>query len=84
MKVVTLNSSDIKPISDEVLDDAKAVLKNGGLLVYPTDTLYALGATIFKEESLDILGLVKGRDLEQTPSAVAFPMRATNPRPTRR
>lgn len=36
------------------------VIKNGGLVVYPTDTVYGLGCDIFNSKAIDKLKLVKG------------------------
>lgn len=36
------------------------VLKNGGLVIYPTDTVYGLGCDIFNSKAIDRLKLIKG------------------------
>lgn len=36
------------------------VLRNGGLVIYPTDTIYGLGCDLFNSKALDRLRLVKG------------------------
>jgi L-threonylcarbamoyladenylate synthase len=38
------------------------VLNNGGIVAYPTDTLYGLGVDIFNKEAVNNLFLVKKRD----------------------
>lgn len=40
-------------------------LKNGELIVYPTDTLYALGADIFNKSAVKNIFLIKKRSLNQ-------------------
>lgn len=45
-----------------VLPHAVDVLKNGGLVVFPTDTVYGLAALPSKEEYIERLYVVKGRD----------------------
>ncbi|HAS80696.1 MAG: Sua5/YciO/YrdC/YwlC family protein [Candidatus Nomurabacteria bacterium GW2011_GWE1_32_28] len=47
--------------SDEVLKKAALIIKNGGLVVFPTETVYGLGANIFNEEALKNIFLAKGR-----------------------
>ena len=41
--------------------EAAAVVQHGGLVVYPTDTLYGLGASIFNEEAVGQVYHVKQR-----------------------
>ena len=36
------------------------VLREGGLIIYPTDTIYGLGCDIFNSRALDRLKLIKG------------------------
>ena len=42
------------------------MVSNGALIIYPTDTVYGLGASIYKEKSLDKIYKVKERD-EKSP-----------------
>src|SRR4051812_44770047 len=44
------------------LERALAVLKNGGLLVYPTDTYYGIGCDLFSKKAIERLYQLKGRD----------------------
>jgi len=48
----------------------KAALEAGGIIVYRTDTLYALGASIYSEEGLERLHALKGRP-DSLPFSVA-------------
>lgn len=43
------------------LDKAAACVKNGGIIVYPTETFYALGADPFNPQAIKRLCLLKGR-----------------------
>jgi len=43
------------------LDEAAAVVKRGGIIVYPTETFYALGADPFNPQAIKRLYLLKGR-----------------------
>lgn len=51
-------------ISDHpsAITHAVDVLKNGGLVAFPTDTVYGLAAPYNNEESIDRLYIVKGRN----------------------
>jgi L-threonylcarbamoyladenylate synthase len=42
-----------------------SALKNGELIVYPTDTLYGLGADIFNKSAVKNIFLIKKRSLDQ-------------------
>jgi L-threonylcarbamoyladenylate synthase len=47
----------------EKIKEAIAVLENGGTVVYPTDTLYGLGANIFREDAVRKVYAIKKRSL---------------------
>jgi len=45
----------------EVLDKAASIIKNGGLVVFPTETVYGLGANALDEVAVKKIFLAKGR-----------------------
>lgn len=47
--------------SKEVLSKASKVIRAGGLVVFPTETVYGLGADVFNEEALGKIFSAKGR-----------------------
>jgi L-threonylcarbamoyladenylate synthase len=47
------------------LDQIRDVLRGGGLVVYPTDTAYGLGADPFQEKALDRLFTAKSRPRDE-------------------
>jgi tRNA threonylcarbamoyl adenosine modification protein (Sua5/YciO/YrdC/YwlC family) len=51
------NPKDIKKVVD--------VLRNGGLVIYPSDTVYALGCDITNNRALERVALLKGVKLEK-------------------
>ena len=51
------NEAAIKKVVD--------VLKNGGLVIYPTDTVYGLGCDITNTKALDRIAKIKGVKLEK-------------------
>ena len=59
-------SSD--PCQDEV-EKAVRLLRNGGVVVFPTDTLYGLGADVFSVSALERIFSIKGR-----PANMALPV----------
>ena len=47
------------------IDKVVKVLKNGGLIIYPTDTVYGLGCDITNIKALERLAKLKGVKLEK-------------------
>lgn len=50
---------------------ASGVLRSGGVIVYPTDTLYGLGADALSDEAVASIYSIKGRD-EKKPMHAVF------------
>jgi L-threonylcarbamoyladenylate synthase len=46
-------------------DEALRILANGGLVVFPTDTVYGVGAAVDRPDAVARLFLAKGRPLER-------------------
>jgi L-threonylcarbamoyladenylate synthase len=44
------------------MDEAQKLLSDGGLVAFPTDTVYGLGANLSDAHSIEQLYIVKGRD----------------------
>jgi L-threonylcarbamoyladenylate synthase len=55
---ILLSDSNVK----EVAARAAAVLRAGGVVLYPTDTLYGLGADALSDDAVGKIFAVKGRD----------------------
>lgn len=47
------------------IDKAVKILKSGGLVIYPTDTVYGLGCDIMNNKALEKIALIKGVKLEK-------------------
>lgn len=62
MKIIKINPNQPEP---EKMEMAREVLRSGGTVVYPTDTLYGLGANIFIEESVKKVYQIKKRSGEK-------------------
>ncbi|MDI3484317.1 MAG: L-threonylcarbamoyladenylate synthase [Methanobacteriaceae archaeon] len=56
MKIIKID----KNLKDD-LKAARTILKNGGIVLYPTDTLYGLGVNAFNEEAIKRLYRLKRR-----------------------
>ena len=57
-------------ISGESIRKAAATIQSGGLVVYPTDTVYGLGCDPFDEKAVNRLAAVKGRSRGNLPVLV--------------
>ncbi len=42
-----------------LLEQASRILKNGGVIIYPTDTVYGMGCDLYSKKGLDKLKLIK-------------------------
>ena len=51
--------------SEKVLTKIAKVLKNGGLVIYPTDTVYGLGCDINNNKALEKVARLRGVKLEK-------------------
>src|SRR5436305_14382242 len=57
-------------ISGESIRKAAAAIQSGGLVVYPTDTVYGLGCNPFDEKAVNRVSTVKGRSKGNYPVLV--------------
>ncbi len=60
-----------RPLDQEIIENVIRILKNGGLIVYPTSNLYGLGASIHSETGLDALRKAKQRPGDMPLSVMA-------------
>ncbi len=51
--------------NEKAIDEVVAVLQKGGLVIYPTDTVYGLGCDITNQKALNRLAKLKGVKLEK-------------------
>jgi len=51
--------------NEKQLKKAVEVIKNGGLVIYPSDTVYALGCDIFNTKAMEKVARIKGIKLEK-------------------
>lgn len=52
--------------NDRYIDEAVEVLRNGGIIIYPTDTLYALGCDALNNNAIERICRLKGLKSEKT------------------
>lgn len=55
---------ELHPVNPQkrYINKAVEVLKNGGVIIYPTDTVYGIGCDIFNKEALDRIFTIKNED----------------------
>ncbi|HCU58490.1 MAG TPA: threonylcarbamoyl-AMP synthase, partial [Alphaproteobacteria bacterium] len=53
--------SNIFQISDENINKAAEVIQNGGLVAFPTETVYGLGANVYDPKAVASIYAAKGR-----------------------
>ena len=58
MKIIKIDGRDPEP---EKIEIARNIMKKGSIIVYPTDTVYGIGANIFDEKALLKVFSVKKR-----------------------
>jgi L-threonylcarbamoyladenylate synthase len=51
----------ILPLTPKNIKKARQIIKKGGVIIYPTDTLYGLGADIFNLKAVNKIFAIKGR-----------------------
>lgn len=68
MKIIKVDEENPQK---EAIKKAAEVLKVGGIVVYPTETLYGLGANPFDSQALYKVFEIKGRDISK-PISLAF------------
>lgn len=61
MKTVVLTDAN----TSEVAKEAALILTSGGVVLYPTDTLYGLGADALSNEAVKKVYAIKGRDSDK-------------------
>jgi L-threonylcarbamoyladenylate synthase len=67
MKLLTLEEP-------RALEQAISVMQRGGIVAFPTDTVYGIGASLAHPEALERIFEIKGRDRDRTlPLLVASP-----------
>ncbi len=72
-KIFSVNSAEI---SGEAIGEAASILRSGGLVVYPTETFYALGAVATSAEAVERVYEAKGRGFEKALPLIACDLRA--------
>ena len=59
MKTITANIKE--GIDQEIITEAGSILKDGGLVAFPTETVYGLGGNALDEQAAEKIYAAKGR-----------------------
>lgn len=62
MKIIKMNPEDP---DEESIHKAIDVLISGGVVLYPTDTVYGLGANVFNQDAIKKVYKIKNRDFDK-------------------
>lgn len=54
-----------KNIDERLIEQAVITLKKGGIIIFPTDTVYAMGCDLFNKKALNSLATLKGLKLKK-------------------
>lgn len=57
----------VKAFSPSAIDEAAAIIKRGGVIVYPTDTVYGIGCDPFNREAVKRVREIKRRERKPMP-----------------
>ena len=58
--------------NQQLVDEVVAVLKKGGLVIFPTDTIYGLGCDLKNNKALERVAMLKGVKLEKATFSFIF------------
>ncbi|MDR3567538.1 MAG: L-threonylcarbamoyladenylate synthase [Syntrophobacteraceae bacterium] len=63
-------------IGGEIIRQAAAILRSGGVVIYPTETFYALGAVPWNEKAVERIFEIKNRDAGKALPLIASELKA--------
>ena len=66
-----------KDNSPKIMDHIAEILDAGGIIIYPTDTTYAIGCHALKERAIERICQIKGLDPRKHRFSVVFPDMST-------
>lgn len=66
-----------KDNSPKVMEQIADLLNNGGVIIYPTDTTYAMGCHALKERPIERICQIKGLDPRKHRFSIVFPDMST-------
>ena len=73
--MATVLDIDLRQIEPHDLQPAVDALRTGGVIIYPTDTIYGLGCDITNQQAVQRVQQIKGRDANKPMSFVCADLR---------
>ena len=73
--MATVIDIDLRQIEPHDLQPAVDALRTGGVIIYPTDTIYGLGCDITNSQAVQRVQQIKGRDANKPMSFVCADLR---------
>jgi len=67
-RIIKIN---VNNFSEEEIQDAMNIIKKGGVIVYPTDTVYGIGGVIDRESTIERIATIKRRGTAPFPIIVS-------------
>lgn len=56
--------------NEKTVEEIVSVLKNGGLIIYPTDTIYAMGCDMMQPKTIEKMTRLKGYKADKAPFSI--------------
>ncbi len=63
--MTTVLKIDLDNLNSKDVEKAVEVLKNGGIVAFPTDTVYGIGTDTFNKKAIERMFVIKGRDFDK-------------------
>jgi tRNA threonylcarbamoyl adenosine modification protein (Sua5/YciO/YrdC/YwlC family) len=60
-------------VDDRLIQQVVDVLKNGGIVIFPTDTVYSAGCDLYNKKALEKLAKLKGVKLNKARFSIICP-----------
>lgn len=57
-------------IDERLIEQAVTILRKGGIIIFPTDTVYAMGCDLYNKKALNALAALKGLKLKKANFAI--------------
>jgi tRNA threonylcarbamoyl adenosine modification protein (Sua5/YciO/YrdC/YwlC family) len=76
--MATILSVDPEHLKGRLIQRAAEVLRQGGVIIYPTDTVYGLGCDITNKAAVERIRRIKGRDAKKPMSFVCADLTDTS------
>ena len=62
-----MNAMNIKPATPRNILEAASIIKKGGVVIYPTETVYGIGCDPYNQKAADRVNTIKGRQGKPLP-----------------